>query len=112
MPEKNILVIVKSKPFSILNHFEALRVAVGLWEHKVKLIWMGDGVYAALRDADRALTGQFLDELPGLDVELYVDERVLKERSLRPEDVLPGIRVVDEEAIIDLIHEVHASLVF
>ena len=112
MPEKTIVMIVKSKPFSTLNYYEVLRVAVGLWEHRVSVIWMGDGVYSALKNADKTLTSRFLGELQGLNIDLYVEQEALKERGLEAEDVLPDAKAVDSTQIAELIANADASLVF
>jgi len=112
MPEKTVLIFVKSRPFSSLNYYEALRVAVGLWEHHVSVIWMGNGVYSALKNADRSLTDRVFGELQGLDLHLYVEEEALKERGFRPEDVLPDAKVVNNKQIAELIASADASLVF
>lgn len=112
MPGKKVLIIVKSKPFSILNYYEALRVATGLWEHQVSIIWMGDGIYAALKNADITLTGRFFGEFQGLNINLYVEEEALKERGFGVEDVLPSAKVVTKKKISELLLDAQASLVF
>jgi len=37
----------------LINYYEALRTAAGLWEHSVSMLWIGEGVYAALKDVDK-----------------------------------------------------------
>jgi sulfur relay (sulfurtransferase) DsrF/TusC family protein len=112
MPGKTVLIIVKSKPFSGLNYYEALRVAAGLWEHKVSLIWMGDGIYAALKNADTTLTSRFFEEFQGLNINLYVEEEALKKRGFGIEDVLPNAKVINRGKISELLLDAQASLVF
>lgn len=113
MPEKTVLIIVKSKPYSSLNYYEALRTASGLLvEHRVILIWMGDGVYAVLKNADRNLTGRFFEIFPDMDIKLYVEEESLKERGLGREDVIPDTEVISKEEIPGLILDAQASIVF
>jgi sulfur relay (sulfurtransferase) DsrF/TusC family protein len=109
MSEKNVLIIVKSTPFKRINYYEALRVAVGLWEHHVSLIWMGDGIYAALNKMDQTLTNHFLEEL---DLNLFVEEEALQERGFNVTDVLHNAKVINREKISELILDAHASLVF
>ncbi|MFB0560351.1 MAG: DsrE family protein [Candidatus Lokiarchaeia archaeon] len=113
MPEKTVLIIVKSKPYSSLNYYEALRTASGLLvEHRVILIWMGDGVYAVLKNADRNLTGRFFEIFPDMDIKLYVEEESLKERGFGREDVIPDTEVISKEEIPGLILDAQASIVF
>ncbi len=112
MPEKNVVVLIKSRPFSTLNYYEALLVAAGLWEHRTSILWMGDGVYAALKTADGRLTEKFFIDFPDLDTELYAEEDALRERDLNASDILPGIKVVNRGEITELLREAEASLVF
>jgi len=112
MAEKKTLIVIKSRPFTDLNYYEALRTAAGLWEHSVSVIWMGGGVYAALREADRSITGKFLEDLPDLDIELYVDEKALRDNGLTEDDLIEGAKPVDREAVRQLFESAEASLVF
>lgn len=113
MPEKTIMIIVKSKPFSNLNYYEALRTASGLLvEHRVILIWMGDGIYAALKNADQKLTSKFFETFPDMEIRLYVEEESLKERGFGKEDIIPEAKVISRGEIPDLLLEAQASMVF
>lgn len=112
MPGKKICVLLKSKPFSTINYYEALRNAAGLWEHQVSFIWMGDGVYAALKDIDTTLTHRYFSELPEAGVSLYAEEEALKERGLTATDLTQGIAVANRHQISELLAEAQATLVF
>ena len=112
MAEKNMLLVIKSRPFTDLNYYEALRTAAGLWEHSVSVLWMGDGVYAALKEADRSITGKFLEDLPDLDAELYVDGEALRENGFTDENLIEGIQLADREAVRRLFESAEAGLVF
>ena len=112
MAEKKTLVVIKSRPFTDLNYYEALRTAAGFWEHSVSVLWMGDGVYAALKEADRSITGKFLEDLPDLDAELYVDGEALRENGFAEENLVEGIKLANREAVKRLFESAEASLVF
>ena len=112
MSEKNVVIFVKSKPFTRLNYYEALRVAVGLWDHKVSLVWMGDGVYATLKEADKTFTSKMWDEITDLDINLYVEEKSLKKRGFNESDVLPGVNMISQNKLGEILLESQASLVF
>ena len=112
MAEKNMLVIIKSAPYATLNSYEAMRVAVGLWDHEVSILWTGDGAYSLLKGADHGLTGKFLEDLPDLEVQAYVDDESLRARGLGAEDILEGITPASGEKVEELILEAEASLVF
>jgi len=112
MAEKNLLVIIKSAPYTTLNSYEAMRVAVGLWDHEVTILWTGDGSYSLLKGADHSLTGKFLEDLPDLEVQAFVDEESLKNRGLSANDILEGVIPASLEKVEELITEAEASLVF
>lgn len=112
MAEKNMLLVIKSRPFTDLNYYEALRTAAGFWEHSVSVLWMGDGVYAALKEADRSITGKFLEDLPDLDAELYVDGEALRENGFTEENLVDGIQLADRDSVKRLFESAEASLVF
>ena len=112
MAEKKTLVVIKSRPFTDLNYYEALRTAAGLWEHSVSVLWMGEGVYAALKDGDRSITGKFLEDLPDLDVEFYVDGEALRENGFTEENLIEGVQLADRKAVRKLFESAEAGLVF
>jgi tRNA 2-thiouridine synthesizing protein C len=112
MAEKTVLIIVKSMPFSQLNSYEALRVASGLTEHKISLLWMGDGIYSVLIKADHTLTMRFLDQFEDLEIKLFVEKEALNSRGIQTNDVISQAKVVDREEISQLIAETEVSLVF
>jgi len=112
MTEKKMLIIIKSRPFTSLNYYEALRTAVGLWDHEVKVLWMGEGVYAALDRADKTLTGKFLADLPDLDIEMYVDEEALTAKGLTEDKLVGSAALADQSKVKELLGWAEASLVF
>lgn len=112
MAEKNLLVIIRSRPYTTLNFYEALRVAIGLWEHDVTVLWMGDGVYSLLKEADQGMTAHFHGDFPDLDIETYAEETALKTRGFDVDDLIPGVELADDDKVEDLLLEAEASLVF
>jgi sulfur relay (sulfurtransferase) DsrF/TusC family protein len=110
--EKSLVVVVKSKPYTTLNTYEALRVAVGLWEHDVSVVWMGDGVYALLGAADMSLDGVFHADLQDLDIKAYVDEDALVERGLDMDALIEDVRPISRLEIAKLVAGADASIVF
>jgi sulfur relay (sulfurtransferase) DsrF/TusC family protein len=110
--EKELLIVIKSAPFSNLNYYEGLRTAAGLWDHTVKILWTGKGVYGALTNVDQALTKKFLGDLPDLDIELYVDEKALKANGFGEDDLVDEVEMANQDKISELIGEAEASLVF
>jgi sulfur relay (sulfurtransferase) DsrF/TusC family protein len=113
MSEKTILIIVKSIPFSQLNYYEAFRVATGLQgDHKVSLLWTGDGIYSTLTKADNTLTSRFLAQFEDLEINLFIEKEALTVRGIQTQDVIPQAKVVDREKISKLVAKTEVSLVF
>jgi len=112
MPEKNLLIIIRSPPYTTLDYYEGTRVAAGLIEHKLKILYTGDGVYAATKTSDKKLTGQFLSDLPDLGVELYADMSAMQGRGITDTELLSCIMPVDATKIAKLASDAEASLVF
>lgn len=110
--EKKILIMIKSAPFTNLNYYEALRTAAGLWDHEVKILWMGKGVYGALNNVDQTLTKKFLADLPDLDIELFVEEKALMAAGFDEDDLVDEVELADSQKITELIEEAEASLVY
>jgi sulfur relay (sulfurtransferase) DsrF/TusC family protein len=112
MAEKNILILVKSLPYDTLNYYESLRVAAGLWEHQVTILWTGNGVYSLLKEADQTLTHKFLEDLPDLDVEMYVDKDSLEIHKIEETDIISEATIADRVTVNKLFNLAEASLVF
>ena len=112
MAEKKTLIVIKSRPFTSLNYYEALRTAAGLWDHEVKVLWMGEGVYASLDRADKTLTGKFLTDLPDLDIEMYVDAESLTAKGFTEDELVESAVLADQSKVKELLGWAEASLVF
>ncbi|NWF94616.1 MAG: hypothetical protein HXY34_00565 [Candidatus Thorarchaeota archaeon] len=54
--ERNVMVLIKSRPFGKIINFEGWRAAVGMFgmDHRPVMLFMGDGVYALLKNIDTA----------------------------------------------------------
>jgi sulfur relay (sulfurtransferase) complex TusBCD TusD component (DsrE family) len=112
MPEKNLLIIIKSAPYTTLDYYEGTRTAAGLIEHKLRILYTGDGVYAATKASDKKLTGQFLSDLPDLGVELYADVGAMRERGIADSELASFIAPADAGKLTELVANAEASLVF
>ena len=111
-PEKTLLIVIRSPPHTTLDSYEGTRVAAGLIEHTVRMLYTGDGVYAATKDSDHTLTGRFLSDLPDLGVEFYADAGSMRARGLVESDMLPMVKIAQDTKLRELIMEADASLSF
>ena len=107
-----MLIVIKSAPFTNLNYYEGLRTAAGLWDHTVKILWTGKGIFGAVNCVDQALSKKFLADLPDLDIELYADANAMKENGFNEEDLVEEIVMADKGKICELIEWAEASLVY
>jgi sulfur relay (sulfurtransferase) DsrF/TusC family protein len=110
--EKRLLVIIKSAPFTNLKYYEGLRTAAGLWDHSVKILWTGKGVFGALEKVDKSISNKFLTDFPDLDIELFVCKNSLLKNGFLGTDLVENIVLADESKISELIMDAEASLVF
>lgn len=110
--EKEMLIVIKSAPVTNLNYYEGLRTAAGLWDHTVKILWTGKGIYGALSSVDQTLTKKFLADLPDLDIELYVDQGALERNGFGESDLVDEVELADKDIVKELIEEAEATLVF
>ena len=111
MGEKNILIIIKSTPYTTLNSYESLRTAIGLWDHNIKLLWTEDAVYSLIKESDQTQTRHFLRDLPDLDIEAYIHQESLVRRGLES-NILDDIAVINNQKVNKLLLEADVSLVF
>ena len=112
MPAKNVLVIIRSPPHTTLNTYEGLRVAAGLSDHNVKILYMDMGIYSVLKTSDHSLSFPFMADLPEMGTELYVDAQALNKHDIKEEDLISVIKVATKDQIQTMIEETEASLVF
>src|SRR3990170_7529859 len=98
MPTKRVLITFNRAPHGSIFHTEGLRAVVGVTsgidEHTVDVVYLGDGVYCALRDADRDDAAKYLNTLQGMSCPLQVERESLLERGLSEADLAPGVQVI------------------
>jgi len=111
MGEKNILIIIKSTPYTTLNSYESLRTAIGLWDHNIKLLWTGDAVYSLLKESDQKQTSHFLRDLPDLDIEAHIHQESLVQRGLES-NIVEDVTVINNQKVNKLLKGADVSLVF
>ncbi|RMD46881.1 MAG: sulfur reduction protein DsrE [Aquificota bacterium] len=114
MAKKNVIVLIKSNPFS-WKVFEALRLAVGIsMEHKTKVIFMKDGVHS-LTDWKPQLIGiepfdKSIEALGMMEAEIIAEEEALRERGLMLKKWPVEIKKLPKDSIAELIKEAEVVL--
>ncbi len=114
MAKKNVIVLIKSNPFS-WKIFEALRLAVGIsMEHKTKVIFMKDGVYT-LTDWNPKKIGiepfdKSIEALGMMEAEIIAEEEALRERGLMLKSWPVEVKKLPKDSIAELIKEAEVVL--
>lgn len=101
--EKKVIFLVSTPPFGLLNNYEALRSSISLFDHKVSVIWIGDGVYFPLKQSDKTMTQSFLRLVGDLNIHLLVDIDELKQRGFSKEDIIPQVDPLPNEKIVEIL---------
>jgi len=107
MAQRRILFTINHAPFGSIHYTEGLRAVLGatsgIDEHEVDVLYLGDGVYFALRGVDRSDTLKYIDTLAKAGRKLKVDQLSLEERRIAREDVAPDVEVISRPAVRELI---------
>jgi sulfur relay (sulfurtransferase) DsrF/TusC family protein len=116
MTQRRILFTINHAPFGSIHYAEGLRAVVGatsgIDEHEVDVLYLGDGVYFALRGVDRGDTLKYIDTLAKGGRKLNVERESLQERGVALEDLAPDVEVVPRSAIRQLIAQADFTVGF
>jgi len=109
---KNIAILISSSPFSTLNNYEALRLAISLYDHQVCIIWRDDGVYFPIKSTDKTKTQQYIRLTKDLDISLYVDGDDAKRRGIKEDDFIPEVKVLERDKCLEMLSGSHHVISF
>ncbi len=99
--EKQILILINSRPFGTIINFEGWRASVGMFgmDHQPVMLFMGDGVYALLKNMHDLHIRMFKSTYLSFDGRICASKRSLEERNINPDELLEEVEVLDEVAI-------------
>jgi sulfur relay (sulfurtransferase) DsrF/TusC family protein len=116
MGQQQVLITFNHAPYGSVYYTEGLRAAVGVTsgidEHAVDLLYLGDGVYFALRGVDRSDSAKYLATLSAMGVTLKVDREALRERQLSESDLAEDVQVVSREEALTLVRRADLTIDF
>ncbi len=101
--------MVRNAPLTRVHTSEALRMALGLTlaDHKVSLLYLEDGAYAALdlkpEAIDQPGIGQSIEMFPGMKVRELVEKEAIDAQSLPR--LRKGVEPIGREKALSLIGE-------
>ncbi len=114
-----IAMILRKPPYGDINAAEAVRHALGAmsWDIAVSLILVDGGVQLARKGQDDTDTGftnleATLKDCAEMGVEVFADNLSLIEHELKKEDVVEGVKVVNESAIAALLKQADSTMIF
>ncbi len=114
-----VAMILRKPPYGDINAAEAVRHALGAMSGDIaaSLILVDGGVQLARKGQDDTGTGftnleATLKDCAEMGVEVFVDSLSLIEQDLKKEDIVEGVKVVDESAIAALLKQAGSTMIF
>ncbi|MGQ9623947.1 MAG: DsrE family protein [Candidatus Bathycorpusculaceae bacterium] len=117
MPKK-IVIILRKPPHGSLFPAEGLRAAVAVSTMDTKVVAIGDGVLAFLKETDMTLYKRHMEFLSRPMLEdakpllVHIDKASLLERGLTEEDLAEGVTVTEHDEILKMIADADVTLTF
>ena len=116
MAEKRVVVSLNRAPFGSIFYTEGLRATVGVTagidEHSVDAVFLGDGVYYALKDVDRDDAAGYLKTLSDLGSKLFAEEESLNERNISADNLADDVEVIPRSRVLELFQEADSNIDF
>jgi len=109
---KSIVFLVASPPYATLNNYEALRTSLALIDHKLSIVWTGNGVHFPIIRSDKSNTRNIINLFSDLNIHLFVDEESLVEKGYNAQDIIPEVSVIGCGEVINMLSEADFVLSF
>ena len=115
----HVAMIVRKPPYGDINAAEAVRHAMGAasGDWKVSLILVDGGVLLARVGQDDTGTGftnlgEALKDCAEMDIDVYADSLSMIERSVKTEDIVSGVKVINGADIASILKGADQTLLF
>ena len=116
MAQKRILFTINHAPYGSIHYTEGLRAVVGatsgIDEHKVDVVYLGDGVYFALKKTDRRDSAKYIGTLAQSGCQLKAERESLEARKIAPEELAEDIEVISREEVRTLVAQADFTAAF
>jgi sulfur relay protein TusB/DsrH len=116
MAQKHVLVTFNHAPYGNIYYTEGLRAVVGVTsgidEHTVDVVYLGDGVYFALKDVDRKDSAKYLGTLSEAGYTLKAVEESLATRGISKSDLADDVEVISRKQLLELIAKADHTIDF
>lgn len=116
MAQRHILFTINHAPFGSVFYTEGLRAAVGATsgtdEHTVDVVYLGEGVYFALKEVNRADSTKYIQTLAETGCRLKAEEESLTARGITREELADDIEVIGRDTVRQLIAQADFTVDF
>ena len=116
MDEKNVLITMNQAPYGSIYYTEGLRAAVGVTsgidEHKVTVVYLGDGAYFAIEGIDRKDTETYIGTLKKSENKLMVEKESLEERNIKESRVAEDVEIISRTEVLKLVQAADVTIGF
>ncbi len=116
MGQRHVLITFNHAPYGSIYYTEGLRAVVGVTsgidEHTVDVLYLGDGVYFALKYVDRSDSAKYLATLSAAGVNLRVEKEALQSRDISESELAEGVEVVGHEEALELVRRADLTIDF
>lgn len=116
MAQKHVLFTFNHAPHGSVWYTEGLRAVVGVTsgidEHTVDILYLGDGVYAALPEVDRSESTRYLDTIQELGYSLHVERESLAERGIGEGEVGANVQIVPRSRVLEFVRRADVIIDF
>jgi sulfur relay (sulfurtransferase) DsrF/TusC family protein len=116
---EKIAMILRKPPYGDINAAEAVRHALGAVSGNLSttLILVDGGVELARKGQDASETGftdlaDTLKDCVDMGIEVLADNVSVMERGMKEEEILEGVKAVDESQIAAVLKQADASMIF
>jgi len=116
MAQRHVLITFNHAPYGSIFYTEGLRAAVGVTsgidEHTVDVLYLGDGVYFALKGVDRRDSAKYLATLSASGVNLKAEKEALQSRDISESDLAEGVEAIGREEALGLVRQADLTIDF
>lgn len=116
MGEKNVLITMNQAPYGSIYYTEGLRAAVGITsgidEHKVNVVYLGDGAYFAIKGVDRKDTENYINTLKKSENKLMVEKESLEKLNIEENKIAEDIEIISRNEVVKLVQEADVAINF
>jgi len=116
MGQKHVLFTFNHAPYGSIWYTEGLRAVVGVTagidEHTVDVVYLGDGVYFALKGVDRTDSQKYLSTLADGGYHLMVERESLAARGISESEVAEDVKVIPRSEVVNLIKNADVTVDF